>query len=250
MNLVNGWNNSLFKVLSSKKSPDNRAAIRRKLERIRHKLRSGARLTPAEKEFLRRYAPQLYEQAMAIERERAAYEERLKKCRTEEEMERVQLEKMAEIAATAKEEEAENMLVRIAQMEAAEKDAMKESQVTSEELEKDIQEEFHEEFWNTEMEAEKIDSYEDITETGYYLEDYEETGIYGRPLYRETDMDTNEDYEEVFGEYIRLQRQETAFVRGHAAYRKVAEAEYELDIWETDSVDEIITEEQSKKQRA
>ena len=100
------------------------------------------------------------------------------------------------------------------------------------------------------MEAEKIDSYEDITETGYYLEDYEETGIYGRPLYRETDMDTNEDYEEVFGEYIRLQRQETAFVRGHAAYRKVAEAEYELDIWETDSVDEIITEEQSKKQRA
>ena len=54
--------------------------------------------------------------------------------------------KMAEIAATAKEEEAENMLVRIAQMEAAEKDAMKESQVTSEELEKDIQEEFHEEF--------------------------------------------------------------------------------------------------------
>ena len=88
MNLVNGWNNSLFKVLSSKKSPDNRAAIRRKLERIRHKLRSGARLTPAEKEFLRRYAPQLYEQAMAIERERAAYEERLKKCRTEEELER------------------------------------------------------------------------------------------------------------------------------------------------------------------
>lgn len=248
MDLVNGWNNSLFKVLSSKKSSDNRAAIRRKLERIRHKLRSGARLTPAEKEFLRRYAPQLYEQAMSIERERAAYEERLKKCQTEEEMERVQLEKMAEIAAAAKEEVVETVLVRIAQMEAAEKEAIKESQAASEELEEDIQEEFNEEFWNIE-EAEKVDLYEDIIEPEFYQEDYEETGIYSRPLYKEADRDSIENDKQPLGRFISLQKQEAAFVRGHAAYRRTAEAEYELDIWETNTIKERIAEDQAKKQK-
>ena len=71
MKQINGWDKSLFREVSSDKTSKSRAAIRRKLERIRHKLMAGGRLTAEEKAFLRRYAPALYDLAMAMERERA-----------------------------------------------------------------------------------------------------------------------------------------------------------------------------------
>ena len=92
MKQINGWDKSLFREVSSDKTSKSRAAIRRKLERIRHKLMAGGRLTAEEKAFLRRYAPALYDLAMAMERERAAYEERLKNCRTKEEADRIMME--------------------------------------------------------------------------------------------------------------------------------------------------------------
>lgn len=119
MKLVNGANPGTIKLLSSNKTDRNQAVIRRKLERIKRKLRAGARLTASEKEFLRRYAPQLYREAVAIEREREAYEKRLKQCRTKEEAERVKTEKMAEIAAS-KDEDVDTKIMRMAQTKAAE----------------------------------------------------------------------------------------------------------------------------------
>lgn len=61
MKQINGWDKSLFREVSSDKTSKSRAAIRRKLERIRHKLMAGGRLTAEEKAFLRRYAPALYD---------------------------------------------------------------------------------------------------------------------------------------------------------------------------------------------
>ena len=57
MKSVGGLDTSMYKELSTKKTSKDRSAIRRKLERIKRKLRAGGRLTPAEKEFLRKYAP-------------------------------------------------------------------------------------------------------------------------------------------------------------------------------------------------
>ena len=79
MKYVSGWDKSLLQEVSSKRTSNSSVAVRKKLERIKRKLRAGVRLTPEEKAFLRQYAPRLYEEAMAAERERAAYEERLKK---------------------------------------------------------------------------------------------------------------------------------------------------------------------------
>lgn len=111
MKQINGWDKSLFREVSSDKTSKSRAAIRRKLERIRHKLMAGGRLTAEEKAFLRRYAPALYDLAMAMERERAAYEERLKNCRTKEEADRIMMEKMAQMGS-AREEDAETKIMR------------------------------------------------------------------------------------------------------------------------------------------
>lgn len=120
MKQINGWDKSLFREVSSDKTSKSRAAIRRKLERIRHKLMAGGRLTAEEKAFLRRYAPALYDLSMAMERERAAYEERLKNCRTKEEADRIMMEKMAQMGS-AREEDAETKIMRMAQIKAAEK---------------------------------------------------------------------------------------------------------------------------------
>lgn len=97
------------------------AAVKEKLCKIRAKLRSGARLTGTEKEFLKCHDPQLYQKVEALEREAAAYEERLKTCRTRDDAERIKTEKLAEIAAGMKEEDADYMLIRLTQMQKSEK---------------------------------------------------------------------------------------------------------------------------------
>lgn len=117
-----GLNVSLTEVMSPKKTGLSKEEICKKLAKIRRKLASGARLTASEKEFLRQYAPELYRKAIALEEERAAYERRLKACKTREEAEQVKLEKMAEIAAAQDKEDAEFAMARLSQMEAAEKD--------------------------------------------------------------------------------------------------------------------------------
>ena len=122
MKSVGGLDTSMYKELSTKKTSKDRSAIRRKLERIKRKLRAGGRLSPAEKEFLRKYAPGLYREAIAAEQEREAYEARLRQCRTKEEAERVKTEKMMEMMAK-KDEAAEIKMIRMAQTKAAEEAA-------------------------------------------------------------------------------------------------------------------------------
>ncbi len=114
-------NASFTKAVSSGTKSNDEMAIQRKLGKIRAKLRSGARLTSEEKEFLKKHDPKLYSKVIALEREQAAYEERLKTCRTRDDAERIKTEKLAEITANIKEEDVEYMMIRLTQMRASEK---------------------------------------------------------------------------------------------------------------------------------
>ncbi len=101
---------------------DNKeTAVQEKLAGIRAKLSAGSRLSGAEKEYLRKHDPQLYMKVTELEREQDAYEDRLKKCRTRDDAERAKLEKLAELSVSMKEEDAEYMIIRYAQMREIEK---------------------------------------------------------------------------------------------------------------------------------
>lgn len=54
-----------------------------------NKIQSGKKLTAAEKDYLRKNDPLMYEKVKSIERERKAYEEEIKHCKTKEEVQRV-----------------------------------------------------------------------------------------------------------------------------------------------------------------
>lgn len=69
------------------------------LQSIAAKLQKGERLTAAELEKLRTASPELYDEAKKIEEERQGYEERLKKCRTKEDVDKLKLEKLSQSAA-------------------------------------------------------------------------------------------------------------------------------------------------------
>lgn len=103
----------------------SKAQIQKKLQKIKNKLKSGARLTGEEKEFLREHAPELYRKVIALERERAAYEEQLKAARTRDDAEKIRMDKMAMAAAVAKKEDAEFLMIRTAQLQAAEAETRK-----------------------------------------------------------------------------------------------------------------------------
>lgn len=107
------------KGIGSEKTGLSRSQIQRKLQKIRRKLLSGARLTAEEKEFLRRYAPELYRQAIAIERERSAYEEQLRNAKTREEAERIQTAKMAGSVGMTGKNSSLLQQIRAAQIQAA-----------------------------------------------------------------------------------------------------------------------------------
>ena len=98
----------------------SKSQIQRKLQKIKNKLRAGARLTGEEKEFLREHAPELYRKVIALERERAAYEEQLRAAKTREDAENIRMSKMAMSAGSAKEENTEFDMIRMAQLQAAE----------------------------------------------------------------------------------------------------------------------------------
>lgn len=248
MKSVGGLDNSLFKTMSSKKTSKNQSAVRRKLERIKRKLRSGARLTAAEKEFLRRYAPGLYREAIAAEHQRAAYEARLKRCRTKEEAERVKTEKMMEMAAR-KDQDPETKMIHMAQTRAAEQAAApsirrKPSQVDLENKRRQVQrrqqkvrkekekekqtrerhdrERMEEERWKDQYyESERI--LEKQQEA--YLD--KEAGIYKRPLRNTGEAAVQEEYEKkeamIVGN-VEMSGEHVAFARGHAAYQAAAQA--------------------------
>lgn len=103
------------------RTSESEMEVQKKLGAIRSKLRAGSRLSGAEKEYLRTHDPQLYKKVAALEEEQAAYEERLKKCRTRDEAERVKTEKLGEMAASVDEEDAEYMLVRLIRVRETEK---------------------------------------------------------------------------------------------------------------------------------
>ena len=110
------------KSISSKRSGLSKSQIQRKLQKIKNKLKAGARLTGEELEFLRRYAPELYRKVVALQKERDQYEQRLKEAKTRDEAEQIKLEKMAQSVASSDKEDPEFELIRIAQFLAAEED--------------------------------------------------------------------------------------------------------------------------------
>lgn len=114
------------KKISTDSSGDNERAIQKKLAKIKAKISAGARLTGAEKAFLRKHAPKLYLEYLKMERDQAAYKERLKRCRTRDDVERVKVEKLREIAAASKDQEVEETLGQLSRMYAAEKNVSSE----------------------------------------------------------------------------------------------------------------------------
>lgn len=74
----------------------------RTVEAIRTKLRTGKKLSPAELDFLREHAPDLYAKAVRVAQDRDAYEQSLRQSRTKEEVTQKQNRKMAQMASLLK----------------------------------------------------------------------------------------------------------------------------------------------------
>lgn len=119
-------NTSSLKKIGSDREKEEERVIQKKLSKIKAKLRAGARLTAAEKAFLRKHAPKLYLELLKIEREQAAYEERLRRCRTKDEVERVKNEKFQEVTKASKEQGMEEAIAQYNRMQAAEKNVASE----------------------------------------------------------------------------------------------------------------------------
>jgi len=73
----------------------------KKIEEIKNKMKAGKRLSHDEKEFLRIHAPDLYEKAMKIEKERDEFRRALAKCKTKEEAMRLKTSKSLELKTEA-----------------------------------------------------------------------------------------------------------------------------------------------------
>ena len=62
---------------------------------IRAKLNAGKRLSSSELEYLKKNDPETYQHVKAMEAERKAYEQRLRRCKTKEEVQRLKASQMA-----------------------------------------------------------------------------------------------------------------------------------------------------------
>ena len=71
------------------------------LQRIESKLKTGARLTGSEKNYLRENSPYMYEKAVRIEIERDEYRWRLERCKTKEEAKSLNTVKMQTLLCEA-----------------------------------------------------------------------------------------------------------------------------------------------------
>jgi hypothetical protein len=89
------------KRVSAFLNPDEDWFKSKRLGDITNKMKSGKRLSHDEKEFLRIHAPDLYEKAMKIEKERDEFRRALANCKTKEEVMRLKAAKSLELQAEA-----------------------------------------------------------------------------------------------------------------------------------------------------
>jgi len=73
-----------------------------RLQRIENKLKTGGKLSGPEMEYLRANSPDMYKDAMKIEREREEYRRALEQCRTKEEAHFVHTIRTQHFVAAAK----------------------------------------------------------------------------------------------------------------------------------------------------
>lgn len=66
------------------------------------KLKSGATLTDDEMEYLKQNSPDLYQKAVEVKKEREEYKRELQRCKTKEDVERLNLRKLQNFMAEAK----------------------------------------------------------------------------------------------------------------------------------------------------
>lgn len=71
-----------------------------KLQAIQMKVYNGKTLTQKEKEYLKEHDPETYEKARNLEREKRAYEQALRRCRTKEEVQRLRLTRLGSALST------------------------------------------------------------------------------------------------------------------------------------------------------
>ncbi|MSS64760.1 hypothetical protein [Velocimicrobium porci] len=82
--------NPIFSMLKKineefqKVNNENKEKREKVIARIRSKLRAGKKLTAKELEYLRKYSPELYEEAVKIQLKRNAFEEQIKHCKSKE----------------------------------------------------------------------------------------------------------------------------------------------------------------------
>ena len=82
-------------------NPDNDWIKTKRIDDIKNKMKSGRRLSHEEKEFLRIHAPNLYEKAIKIEKERDEFRRALANCKTKEEAMRLKTSKCLELKTEA-----------------------------------------------------------------------------------------------------------------------------------------------------
>lgn len=74
----------------------------RQKEALNNKLKAGEGLTPEEIDYLKKHDPKAYQEYLEVKQEKAAYEKRLKACKTKEDVEKLKLHKMGHFMAEAK----------------------------------------------------------------------------------------------------------------------------------------------------
>jgi hypothetical protein len=95
------WRQKDSKSVSAFLNPNEDCLKSKRLGDITNKMKSGKRLSHDEKEFLRIHAPDLYEKAMKIEKERDEFRRALANCKTREEVMRLKAAKSLELQAEA-----------------------------------------------------------------------------------------------------------------------------------------------------
>ncbi len=71
-----------------------------KLQSLRQKVYLGGKLTQEEKRYLQTMDPMTYQKVKAVEQEQKAYEQKLRKCRTKEEVQRLKLSQLSSSMST------------------------------------------------------------------------------------------------------------------------------------------------------
>jgi len=98
------WQKKKIEISVAKPKDSNAANDWIKTKRIadiKNKMKAGRRLSFDEKEFLRIHAPDLYEKAIKIEKERDEFRRALANCKTKQEVRRLQASKAVELQAEA-----------------------------------------------------------------------------------------------------------------------------------------------------